>query len=70
MQQDGILHNYVYAEDLIMNGERPWHGPRQKSPLLFNMLIEACSQPGDVVLDATAMTGDFGRLCVFILFLH
>lgn len=34
-----------------------WRGPREKSVGFWKMLIEACSNPGDVVMDCTAMTG-------------
>ena len=67
VQQDGFLDNHVYNADLIMNGDRPWRGARQKSPLLFQMLIESCTLPGDVVLDATAMIGDSLDSCLSFL---
>ena len=58
VEQEDILYNHVDTDDLIMNGECPWRGSRQKQPLLFNTLIKSCTLPGDVVLDATAMIGD------------
>jgi hypothetical protein len=40
-----------------MNGPTPWRGPREKSTLLMQMLIQSFTSPGDVVLDYTAATG-------------
>lgn len=57
MGKDDILQNLVFPEDLAMNGSLPWRGAREKSHVLFNMIIESCSRLGDVILDATANTG-------------
>jgi hypothetical protein len=40
-----------------MNGHTPWRGPREKSTLLMQMLIQSSTSPADVVLDCTAATG-------------
>ncbi len=55
--RDDILQNYMGKDDQLMNGEVPWRGPREKSTLFMQMLIETCSFPGDVVLDCTTATG-------------
>ncbi len=55
--RDDILQNYMGKDDQLMNKEVPWRGPREKSTLFMQMLIEACSFPGDVVLDCTTATG-------------
>ena len=55
--RDDILQNLVSREDRLTNGSTPWRGPREKSVLLMQMLIEACSSPGDIILDCTAATG-------------
>lgn len=55
--RDDILQNYVARDDQLMNANIPWRGPREKSTLLMQMLIQASSVPGDVVLDCTAATG-------------
>ena len=55
--RDDILQNLVSREDQLTNGSTPWRGPREKSVLLMQMLIEACSSPGDIILDCTAATG-------------
>ena len=41
--RDDILHNVVSREDQLTNKSTPWRGPREKSVLLMQMLIEACS---------------------------
>jgi hypothetical protein len=41
----------------MMNRTVPWRGPRERNPLLLQMLIETASQPGDLVLDCTSTTG-------------
>ena len=57
VSRDDILQNLVSREDQLMNGPTPWRGPREKSTLLMQMLIQSCTSPGDVVLDCTAATG-------------
>jgi hypothetical protein len=42
----------------MMNGTMPWRGPREHDPLLLQMLIEATSQPGDLLQDCTSATGN------------
>jgi hypothetical protein len=39
-----------------MNGQKPWRRLREKSLDFWQMLIEASTLPGDIVLDCTAMT--------------
>jgi hypothetical protein len=55
---DDILQNFTTKESQMMNGTMPWRGPRERDPLLLQMLIEAASQPGDLVLDCTSATGN------------
>ena len=55
--RDDIFQTLVSCEDQLINGSTPWRGPREKSVLLMQMLIEACSSPGDIILDRTATTG-------------
>lgn len=68
--RDDILQNYMGKDDQLMNGETPWRGPREKSTLFLQMLIEASSLPGDVVLDCTAATGEhsFSNMYGYLLF--
>ena len=42
---DDILQNLVSREDQLTNGSTPWRGPRERSVLLMQMLIDACSSP-------------------------
>jgi hypothetical protein len=55
--RDDILQNLVSREDQLTNGSTPWQRPREKFVLLMQMLIEACSSPGNIILDCTAATG-------------
>jgi hypothetical protein len=57
VSRDDILQNLVSREDQLMNGPTPWRGPREKSTILMQMLIQSSTCPGDVVLDCTAATG-------------
>jgi hypothetical protein len=54
---DEWLQNFTTRVDQAMNGLKPWRGPREKSPGFWQMLIEASTLPGDIILDCTAMTG-------------
>jgi hypothetical protein len=56
VSRDDILHNLVSREDQLMNGPIPWRGPKEKSTILMQMLIQSTTSPGDVVLDYTAAT--------------
>jgi hypothetical protein len=53
---DDILQNLVSREDQLTNGSTPWRGPREKSVLLMQMLIEAFSSPWDIILDCMVAT--------------
>jgi hypothetical protein len=55
---DEWLQNFTTRADQAMNGLKPWRGPREKSPGFWQMLIEASTLPGDIVLDCIAMTGE------------
>lgn len=60
--RDDILQNYISKDDLHMNNDTPWRGPREKLVLFMQMLIEATTLPGDVVLDCTAASGMYSLL--------
>ncbi len=62
--RDDILQNFCNKEDVTMNGTKPWRGPREKARQFMQMLIEACSEPGDIVVDCTASTGSSCFLCL------
>ncbi|KAG0575802.1 hypothetical protein KC19_5G032000 [Ceratodon purpureus] len=61
--RDDCLQNIVLPENQMCNGRKPWRGPREKSVVLMEMLIEACSDPGNVVFDCTAATGPSIHAC-------
>ena len=56
---DNILQNFLNKEDVTMNGNVPWRGPREKAWEFMQMLVEACSSPGDVVVDYMAAIGKY-----------
>jgi hypothetical protein len=66
---DEWLQNYTTKIDQAMNGTKPWRGPREKSKGFWQVLIEACSKPGDIVLDCHAMTGELKPPYSTLLFL-
>jgi hypothetical protein len=55
--RDDVLHNLVTKDTQLMNGTFPWRGSREKDPLLLQMLIEATTSPGDIVMDCSASIG-------------
>jgi hypothetical protein len=55
---DDILQNFTTKELQKMNETVPWSGPRERNLLLLQMLIEAASQLGDLVLDCTSTLGN------------
>ena len=66
MGPDNCLQNIVLPENQMCNGPKPWRGPREKSVVLMEMLIEAASNPGNVILDCMAATGQFVLLNKFL----
>ena len=57
VSKDDILQNFLGRDDVAMNGGVPWRGPREKANAFMQMLVEALSSPGDVVMDCTTSTG-------------
>ena len=55
--KDDILQNFCGRDDVAMNGGTPWRGPRKKAKAFMQMVVEALSAPGDVIMDCTAGTG-------------
>ncbi len=55
--RDDTLQNFCNKEDVTMNGDIPWRGPREKARQFMQMLVEALTEPGDVVVDCMAATG-------------
>ncbi len=51
LEADDLLHNFTTSKSQLMNGSIPWRGAREKDPRFLQVLIEASSNLGDVVLD-------------------
>lgn len=58
LEEDDLLHNFTTAKTQLMNGTIPWRGAREKDPRFIQILVEASTDPGDVVLDYNASTGE------------
>ena len=54
--KDDILQNFCGRDDVAMNGDTPWRGPREKARAFMQVVVEALSTPGDVIMDYTAGT--------------
>jgi hypothetical protein len=52
------INDFTTRADEAMNGQKPWCGPREKSLGFWQMLIEASTLPGNIILDYTAMTSE------------
>jgi len=59
LEEDDLLHNFTTASSQLLNGDVPWRGAREKDPKLLQIILEAATSPGDVVLDYNASTGLF-----------
>ena len=55
--KDDILQNFCGRDDVAVNGGTLWRGPREKARAFMQMVVEALSAPGDVIMDCTAGTG-------------
>ncbi len=55
--RDDMVMNYTHPDDMAMNDGKPWRRAREKDPRFFQILLEATSVEGDVILDCTASTG-------------
>ena len=52
------------VSSLTLNKSRkPWHVNREISDVLFQILIEMCSKPNQIVVDISASIGAFARAC-------
>ncbi len=54
--RDDMLMNYTHPDDMAMNGGKPWRGAREKDPRFFQILLEATTVEGDLVLNCSAST--------------
>ena len=55
--KDDILQNFCGRDDVAMNGGTFWKGLREKARAFMQMVVEALSAPGDVIMDCIAGTG-------------
>jgi hypothetical protein len=47
----------IFYTNPLMDGARPWRGPREKDGYFFSCLIMALTTVGDLVIDVAAATG-------------
>jgi hypothetical protein len=59
LEEIDLLHNFTSLQTQLMIGVLPWRGVREKDQLFVQLLIEAFSKHGDVVLDCFASTNNF-----------
>ena len=55
--KDDILQHFCGRDDVAMNGGTPWRGPREKARAFMQMVVEALSALGDVIMDCTVGMG-------------
>ena len=56
------LTNVVSSPTLMADGT-PWHGSREILDVLYQVIIEMCSKPGQLVADLSASTSASFRAC-------
>jgi hypothetical protein len=64
--RDDMLMNYTHPNDMAMDDGKPWRGAREKDPRFFQILLEATSVPGDLILDCTASTGQYSIILLYL----
>jgi len=52
--RDDILQNFLHEEEVTMNGGIPWRGPCEHLKHFMQMVVEAVTEQGDMVVDCTA----------------
>jgi hypothetical protein len=50
LYEDDVLPNFDTRDSQLINGALPWRGSRTEDPLLLQMLIEAGTEVGDIVV--------------------
>ena len=58
LSRHGLIQNFTDEADQMMRGNAPWHGPRKKHQSFYQMLIEAFTKEGDIVMDWQASIGN------------
>ena len=56
LSRHGLIQNFTDEADQLMRGDAPWHGPWEKHQSFYQMLIEAFTKEGDIVMDWQAST--------------
>ena len=64
LSRHGLIQNFIDEADQLMKGDAPWLGPRENHQSFYQMLIEAFTKEGDIVMDWQASTG---RSCFSII---
>jgi hypothetical protein len=54
---NNMLTNYTFEDNMAMNGSKPWWAGHEKDPRFLQMLLEATTVEGDLVIDCSASTG-------------
>jgi len=57
--ESDVLFNFTTSASQSMNGSVPWRGTYEKDPVFLQMLIEAFTRPGSIILDAFASLGEY-----------
>ena len=58
LSRHGLIQNFTYDANQMMRGNAPWRGPREKYQSFYQMLIEAFTMEGDIVMDWQASIGN------------
>ena len=58
LSRHGLIQNFTDEADQMMRGNVPWLRPREKHQSFYQMLIEAFTREGDIVMDWQASTGN------------
>jgi hypothetical protein len=66
LYEDDVLYNIVTTESQLMNGTIPEKGLKEKDPLFLQMLIEASTKVGDIILDCSTTKSKLLPLRFFI----
>lgn len=58
MDETNVLFNYTSVSSQAMKDGVPWRGAHEKDVAFYLMVVEALTQPGDLVLDPFASIGE------------
>ena len=58
LSRHGLIQNFTNEPDQMMRGNVPWRGPQEKHQSFYQMLIEAFTKEGDIVMDWQTSTGN------------